>query len=120
MCGDDRGKVGEKQFRGNLSHEEGAECRILFYCCIVFNLESAAFACSTAVFFFFSSCVSFSGISQYVKQWKIELCTTQVETGLDTSFLQWVCVFSLAEAVLTHLREKAVSAKVEQRRDNQL
>lgn len=49
----------EKSSSGVTCHAkkvQNAECRILFYCCIVFNLESAAFACSTAVFFFFFLC----------------------------------------------------------------
>lgn len=40
--------------------------------CVVFNLELAALACSTAVFFLCEH-----QRYQYVKQWKIELCTTQ-------------------------------------------
>lgn len=57
MCSDDSGKVGEKQFRANLSHEEGKKKKkqnsIYYFAliCVFLILESAAFAYSTAVFF---------------------------------------------------------------------
>lgn len=81
MGGEDGGKVGEKHFRGNLSQEEG---KTLFFLITAYLLN-----CTLGYFWFqicscfciFHCCfifpVSHSRITQYVKQWKIELCSMQ-------------------------------------------
>lgn len=66
--------------------------------------------------------MSFSGISQCVKQWKIELCTMQQwkHALIPAAFYRGFVCFSLNEAVPTNLQEKSISVKVDERRDNQL
>lgn len=59
--------------------------------CVVFNLELAALACSTAVFFLCEH-QRYQSVCKAMENRALHYAA--VETGLHYSlFLQWVCVF---------------------------